>query len=1218
MDSGKAKELLDKYDKDQSGLMEFDEFVELCVSLNRVSLNLAGTISDKDMKAAQLWSAFNKYDTNRSGKLDHKELRNALKSVGLEMDSKQAQALLDKYDKDQSGLMEFDEFQELCTAFESVNLNLAGKELQDSMKTGPMGLFGLFGAKVDTAALSAAVEKAKKAGVDSATLAAAEAKLAAAEAKKAGAKVGSAAAAAGSAAVVAGAAAGSSAVNAGAAAGGAAIDAGKTAGAMAADAGSAVVDAGSKASKAALAAPMTALTVRGATPEDQAQAKRGLKAAFNKYDTNHSGKLDHKELRNALKEVGLEMDSDKAKAMLDKYDKDQSGLMELDEFQELCIALNRVNLNLVGAISEKDMKAAEQWSAFAKYDTDYSGKLDHKELRKALETVKLTMDSGKAKELLAKYDKDQSGLMEFNEFQELCTALEAINLNLAADATLEAKNALLSAMNTGNFFVSKNDLAKLEAALKKAIAAGVDALTLAAAEAKLAGTPAAVEAPAAAADGAAAAEHLLEFELRLQGTLVTFPKQAFQAKLCTYLKVDEKAVRKLQLTAGSVVVDAVVTMPDAKALAAARKRLEGADLEMLSKELGQQVLEKPKLDGIAAPGDVKTAEKQLKAAMPGMFSQADPAKLEAAIDQAKKAGVSAPKVAAAEAALAEANMAKGNSMDSYWDAKATPEPTPTPDEDVKRRKRRSVLGKTGEMIKGTASAVTGPIVMIGAKAAAATKGPAMDDASVARRAAEERLKAAMPTVFQPGYPQNLSDAIDAAKAAGVDPEMVTAAEAALAALQGEALEAGAAAKAKAEADAIKAAEAKLKAAMPLPFQQANSAKLKPAIEAARAAGVSEALLASAEAALAATLDHAGKEGARAAEAALKAAMPLPFQKADTLKLKPAIAEAKKAGVSEISIAAAEAKLKEAEEALKKEAEKEYEAVKMKQEAETAAAAAKVAAVRAKEEAAAAKEAAAAEKVQAAVRAKEEAAAAKEAAAKAKEDAGVKAKAEADEKAKAAVEAKAKTAEEAEAKAKVDAEAKAKTDAVKLAEAALKAVMPYPFQLADPTKLQPAIEAAKKAGVSGPTIEAAEAKLNEAVDKAKKAAEAVERAADEKAARARAEEAKHKVEAAARLKSMDPDGSLQAAFAKLDTDKSGQLDHKELRKALASVGMSLDRAGAKDLLAKYDNDGSGKMELVSPNPNDTQATHHNSSPGSNRYPNPNLYPNRNPNSNPTPT
>ena len=83
-------------------------------------------------------------------------------------------------------------------------------------------------------------------------------------------------------------------------------------------------------------------------------------------------------------------------------------------------------------------------------------------------------------------------------------------------------------------------------------------------------------------------EYLLKFELRLQGTVDTFPKQAFQAKLCTYLKVDEKAVRKLQLSAGSVVVDAVVAFPDANALVAGRKRLEGADLEMLSKELEQQ------------------------------------------------------------------------------------------------------------------------------------------------------------------------------------------------------------------------------------------------------------------------------------------------------------------------------------------------------------------------------------------------------------------------------------------------------------------------------------------------------------------------------------------------------------------------------------------------------------------------------------------------------
>ena len=74
-----------------------------------------------------------------------------------------------------------------------------------------------------------------------------------------------------------------------------------------------------------------------------------------------------------------------------------------------------------------------------------------------------------------------------------------------------------------------------------------------------------------------------------------------------------------------------------------------------------------------------------------------------------------------------------------------------------------------------------------------------------------------------------------------------------------------------------------------------------------------------------------------------------------------------------------------------------------------------------------------------------------------------------------------------------------------AERALKAAMPYPFQLADPVKLQLAIKAAKKAGVAGPTIKAAEAKLAKVVEKAKKAAvrAAAERAAAEKAAAERA-------------------------------------------------------------------------------------------------------------------
>ena len=113
------------------------------------------------------------------------------------------------------------------------------------------------------------------------------------------------------------------------------------------------------------------------------------------------------------------------------------------------------------------------------------------------------------------------------------------------------------------------------------------------------------------------------------------------------------------------------------------------------------------------------------------------------------------------------------------------------------------------------------------------------------------------------------------------------------------------------------------------------------------------------------------------------------------------------------------------------------------------------------------------------------------------------------------------ADEAEEKAKAEAEAraqaKAETDATREAETRLKAVMPYPFQLADPTKLRPAIDAAKKAGVSATSILAAEVKLREAVEKAVKVGT--------EAAKAK-ELAEAKAEAVARR---EAEGNLRAAM-----------------------------------------------------------------------------------------
>jgi len=93
------------------------------------------------------------------------------------------------------------------------------------------------------------------------------------------------------------------------------------------------------------AATAAAAPARKAVKEDMAseEAKAWMRVSFDKYDTNQSGKLDHKELREALKDMDMEMDTDRARNMLIKYDKDQSGLMEFSEFVSLSINLNQFN-----------------------------------------------------------------------------------------------------------------------------------------------------------------------------------------------------------------------------------------------------------------------------------------------------------------------------------------------------------------------------------------------------------------------------------------------------------------------------------------------------------------------------------------------------------------------------------------------------------------------------------------------------------------------------------------------------------------------------------------------------------------------------------------------------------------------------------------------------------------------------------------------------------
>jgi hypothetical protein len=69
---------------------------------------------------ADIRQAFHHYDANNSGRLDSKELRPALRALGLNVDNSEAIRVLQDHDENGNGLMEFDEFARMVHTMQEI------------------------------------------------------------------------------------------------------------------------------------------------------------------------------------------------------------------------------------------------------------------------------------------------------------------------------------------------------------------------------------------------------------------------------------------------------------------------------------------------------------------------------------------------------------------------------------------------------------------------------------------------------------------------------------------------------------------------------------------------------------------------------------------------------------------------------------------------------------------------------------------------------------------------------------------------------------------------------------------------------------------------------------------------------------------------------------------------------------------------------------------
>mmetsp|Transcript_8267 Transcript_8267/g.8964 ORF Transcript_8267/g.8964 Transcript_8267/m.8964 type:complete len:187 (-) Transcript_8267:95-655(-) len=140
------------------------------------------------------------------------------------------------------------------------------------------------------------------------------------------------------------------------------------------------------------------------SPLDEEQVAE-LKEAFNLFDTEHSGQIDARELKAAMRALGFEIKKDEIRRIMNDLDKDVTGTVDLDEFIQI----------MTPRMGEKDSKA-EIYKIFKLFDDDDTGKISFRNLKRVAQELGENLTDEELNEMLEEADRDGDGLINSDEF----------------------------------------------------------------------------------------------------------------------------------------------------------------------------------------------------------------------------------------------------------------------------------------------------------------------------------------------------------------------------------------------------------------------------------------------------------------------------------------------------------------------------------------------------------------------------------------------------------------------------------------------------------------------------------------------------------------------------------------------------------------------------------------------------------------------------------
>jgi len=138
------------------------------------------------------------------------------------------------------------------------------------------------------------------------------------------------------------------------------------------------------------------------------ESNEEMKTIFKLFDTDNNGSITVDELRDAMKQQGLNPTNEDLKRMISDVDLNGNGMVEFDEF---CLMMS----NKTRRLDDGDGIDI----AFQIFDSNKDGHISEQELKNCMKKLGIVCSDAEIREMMDAVDENRDGKISRSEFQKL-------------------------------------------------------------------------------------------------------------------------------------------------------------------------------------------------------------------------------------------------------------------------------------------------------------------------------------------------------------------------------------------------------------------------------------------------------------------------------------------------------------------------------------------------------------------------------------------------------------------------------------------------------------------------------------------------------------------------------------------------------------------------------------------------------------------------------